>query len=288
MKMREFILTVLQLYCITASAVFLNSNTTYERKLPSGRTIACNLCRPGYYWLKHCTETQPTVCRPCAAGLYTEYWNYIYACLPCSLCSSDQVEVQECTSSHNRVCQCKEGYFHDSYHCQPHSVCPSGYGIKEKGTLVKDTVCERCQVGFFSNEHQMCVPHTKCKPDERPLLHGSRQADSVCVTCSGIEHDGWIKYIIQHILVIFKNFSKPRRLNRFIGRLTNKECVLNHDDCFEQLQRWLNKATEQDVRNLSILLQEHHFKNLTTKIEQKIKRVQEEVHLCKNTLPDHK
>lgn len=129
----QFILTVLVLYGSTASLVLAQNVTTYLHELPSGRKLLCNRCPPGFHLQKHCTETHPTVCQPCSVGFYTKYWNYIYDCLPCSWCSSDEVMVQECMRSSNRECRCKEGFYQDSYSCWPHTVCPSGYGVKEKG-----------------------------------------------------------------------------------------------------------------------------------------------------------
>ncbi|MCJ8742966.1 hypothetical protein PDJAM_G00088280 [Pangasius djambal] len=140
MATREFILTVLVLYSSAASLVLAQNGTTYLRELPSGRKLLCGRCPPGFHLHTHCTETQHTVCRPCDVGFYTAYWNYISDCLPCSWCSSDQVVVQECTRSSNRVCECKEGFYRDSRFsnvCRPHSVCPSGYGVKEKGNSVQ-------------------------------------------------------------------------------------------------------------------------------------------------------
>ncbi|XP_058264907.1 tumor necrosis factor receptor superfamily member 11B-like isoform X2 [Hemibagrus wyckioides] len=192
METRELILTVLVLYSSTVSLILAQNETTYLRELPTGQKLLCNRCPPGYRLQKHCTATHQTICKPCDAGLYTEVWNYIYECLPCRWCRPDQVEVQKCTNSTNRVCGCKEGFYLDSDICRPHSVCPSGYRVKEKGTPDRDTVCEHCQKGFHADGqlgNALCVPYSECKSEEKLLLHGTIYMDNVCVTCNRITCD---------------------------------------------------------------------------------------------------
>ncbi|KAK3558318.1 hypothetical protein QTP86_016900, partial [Hemibagrus guttatus] len=180
---------VLVLYSSTVSLILAENETMYLRELRTGQKLLCNRCPPGYHLQKHCTETHQTLCRPCDEGLYTEVWDYIYECLPCRWCRSNQVEVQTCTSSTNRVCGCKEGFYLDSDICRPHSVCPSGYRVKEKGTPLKDTVCEPCRNKRSADGHLVTWTrgqHTECKSDERLLLRGTKYLDNVCVNCSSI------------------------------------------------------------------------------------------------------
>ncbi|KAG7324558.1 hypothetical protein KOW79_012574 [Hemibagrus wyckioides] len=291
MQTRELILTVLVLYSSTVSLILAQNETTYLRELPTGQKLLCNRCPPGYRLQKHCTATHQTICKPCDEGLYTEVWNYIYACLPCRWCRPDQVEVQKCTNSTNRVCGCKEGFYLDSDICRPHSVCPSGYRVKEKGTPLKDTVCVPCRRRRSADGRLECDPRTECKSDERLLVHGTSYMDNVCVSCSSITRDGWVKFIIQPFIEIFKNHS-TRKLQRFIWQLTNSSdrCLSDQDFCFLQLEEWFSKATEQQVNNLPKMLQEAGIKshNLTIKIEHRLKKIQDEVRICRNTFFDHK
>jgi len=51
------------------------------------------------------------VCAPCPDLHYTHYWNYLEKCLYCNvICGERQVEVQQCNATHNRACQCQEGF----------------------------------------------------------------------------------------------------------------------------------------------------------------------------------
>lgn len=96
---------------------------------------------------------------------------------------------------------------------------------------------------------------------------------------------GWVKFIIQPFIEIFKNHN-TQKLQRFIRKLTNSSdsCLSNQDFCFQQLEEWFSKATEQQVNNLPRMLQEAGIKshNLTIKIEQKLKKIQDEVRICRN------
>ncbi|KAG7324561.1 hypothetical protein KOW79_012577 [Hemibagrus wyckioides] len=296
METRELILTVLVLYSSTVSLILAQNETTYLRELPTGQKLLCNRCPPGYRLQKHCTATHQTICKPCDAGLYTEVWNYIYECLPCRWCRPDQVEVQKCTNSTNRVCGCKEGFYLDSDICRPHSVCPSGYRVKEKGTPDRDTVCEHCQKGFHADGqlgNALCVPYSECKSEEKLLLHGTIYMDNVCVTCNRITCDDWVKFIIQPFTAVFKNHSTCK-LFHFIGRLTTSKCgcvfrsVVDQDFCFQQLEEWFSKATEQQVSNLPRLLQKASIRDLAKNIKQRIMKIRNEVRLCRNTLPARK
>ncbi|KAK3526079.1 hypothetical protein QTP70_014643 [Hemibagrus guttatus] len=291
MQTHELILTVLVLYSSTVSLILAQNETTYLRELPTGQKVLCNRCPPGYRLQKHCTETHQTLCRPCDEGLYTEVWDYIYECLPCRWCRSNQVEVQTCTSSTNRVCGCKEGFYLDSDICRPHSVCPSGYRVKEKGTPFKDTVCELCRKKRSADGNLACGQHTECKSDERLLLRGTKYLDNVCVNCSSIVRHGWVKFIIQPFIEIFENHNTPK-LRRFIGNITNSldVCLSDRDCCFQRLEEWFSKATEQQVSNLPNIMQAAGIKsqNITNKIKQKLTKIQDEVSICRSTLPDHK
>uniref|UniRef100_A0A3B1JNF9 TNFR-Cys domain-containing protein n=1 Tax=Astyanax mexicanus TaxID=7994 RepID=A0A3B1JNF9_ASTMX len=75
---------------------------------------------------------------PCRDGFYTEFWNYVPECLPCDPCEVNQEEIRPCTRFHNRVCQCKPGYF-----CKKHTVCSLGK-LVISGTNWHDNICVTC------------------------------------------------------------------------------------------------------------------------------------------------
>ncbi|KAF4081601.1 hypothetical protein AMELA_G00163330 [Ameiurus melas] len=285
MATREIILTVLVLYSSIAPSVIAENETTYQRKLPSGKIVTCERCLPGFRLQKHCTDTQRTVCRPCDAGFYTEFSNYIFDCLPCDWCSSDQTVAQECTRSSNRVCECKEGFYWNSHFCQQHTVCQKGYGVKVKGTPHRDTECESCAKGYYAAGNTPCVPHTPCKSEEKLLLNGTSTVDNVCFSCNSITQDGTVKLIKQHVIEIFKNQS-TQKLHRIYRHLNGKDGVCrslgDHDHCIQKLQQWLNKATEEQILSLPDKLHKHN--GIAKNIKDSIKRIHDEINLCRNTL----
>ncbi|MCJ8735647.1 hypothetical protein PDJAM_G00249640 [Pangasius djambal] len=108
----------------------------------------------------------------------------------------------------------------------------------------------------------------------------------MCVTCNNITDDGWVKLINQPFIEIFKNHN-TRKLRRFVRYLTGSRdghvgrCVIDHD-WIQLLQQWLSEATKQQISSLPKQLQDFGMKNLATNMEQRIKRIQDEVHLCRN------
>ncbi|XP_060743370.1 uncharacterized protein LOC132857434 isoform X2 [Tachysurus vachellii] len=205
----------------------------------------------------------------------------------------NQVDIQSCRSTRNGKCECKEGFYlniSDSY--RPHMVCPRGYRIGGKGT--SDMLCERCQKGLYADGQQgcqLCIPKTKCKSDEKLLFSGNYYLDNVCVTCSSIIHDGWVKFIIQPFIEIFKNHN-TQKLQHFIGNLTNSldNFPSNQDSCFQKLEQWFSKATEKEVISLPNRLKTFNIKSLKliTKIKKRLKTIQNKVKGCRNKLLDHK
>ncbi|KAI5624272.1 tumor necrosis factor receptor superfamily member 21 precursor [Silurus asotus] len=290
-----FMKTAALLFSITASLIHAMSETMYERELPSGRRILCDRCPPGSHMRKHCTETQPTECRRCNEGFYTEHWNYIYDCLPCDWCSQDQVVTQECTSSTNRVCACKEGFYSYSGVCRPHTVCPHGFGVKEKGTPHKDTVCEVCKNGYHAAGepgNTRCVQNTVCKSEEKFQIHGSNCLDNVCVTCKSIIHQGWVNLTYQCFLEIFKRHNNLK-LQQFVNGLDifdNEQelhSIPDKDACIHHLHRWFSRASEEQVHKLPDQLQKAGMKNLSQKIRNRINYIQIKVNLCNNKVSNH-
>ncbi|XP_010289316.1 PREDICTED: tumor necrosis factor receptor superfamily member 6B-like, partial [Phaethon lepturus] len=96
--------------------------------------LTCQQCPPGTFVAQHCTRDRQTVCAPCPDLHYTQYWNYLEKCRYCNvICEEKQVEVQQCNSTHNRVCQCQEGYYSEMEFCIRHSECPPGSGVEKLG-----------------------------------------------------------------------------------------------------------------------------------------------------------
>ncbi|XP_077309622.1 uncharacterized protein LOC143929602 isoform X2 [Lithobates pipiens] len=114
----------------------------------SFQDICCRKCPAGTYVTDHCTENhQRGSCQPCSAGEdYLASPSGFEACLTCTNCRPDQVQVYACTPKSDTVCQCKPGTY-----CIPGDVCEicykcsrcgTGKRVKEKCTAAKNTVCE--------------------------------------------------------------------------------------------------------------------------------------------------
>ncbi|KAK1789430.1 hypothetical protein P4O66_015359, partial [Electrophorus voltai] len=282
------VFAVLSLISISPAAAGVNE-TTYVRVLPStGQEIVCNRCAPGYHLRAHCTETRQTECRPCSAGFFTEFWNYIPECLPCDSCFDHQVVKQQCTHFHNQVCECKEGYFWNFHFCKKHTVCGAGYGVKSKGTPYADTECELCADEHYAAGapgNTVCTPHKACQPEERLLLHGSCWHDNSFILL--LLFSGWDRLIKPLLSELFAQ-QKPRRLQRFVNRFINdgrtrrSQVRSNSDNYLQHAQLWLCRATPEQLTELPDKLTKVNLDSLAAKVENKIKKFQEETKHCSN------
>uniref|UniRef100_A0A8C6KY91 TNFR-Cys domain-containing protein n=1 Tax=Nothobranchius furzeri TaxID=105023 RepID=A0A8C6KY91_NOTFU len=173
--------------------------TTYSHQDPTtGETLLCGSCQPGTHRVAHCTATTPTQCAPCRENHFTALWNYLPRCLYCNhICIQNQEVETECSPVSNRVCRCKPGYYLMDDFCDKHSECGLGYGVQTAGTHQKDTVCEKCPSGYFSNSSSQldsCMKHQECGNGQLVLLAGSAYHDTVCGLLTSLQ-DGVIVLI---------------------------------------------------------------------------------------------
>ncbi|KAM6994558.1 tumor necrosis factor receptor superfamily member 6B-like [Tautogolabrus adspersus] len=152
------------------------------------------MCPPGTHMSAHCTTTTPTKCVPCRKDHFTEMWNYLPRCLYCStFCLDNMEEERQCTEVSDRVCRCKEGYYWRYDFCVRHSECGPGHGVHTKGTINKNTICERCEEGTFSNSSsalEPCINHKTCASGQIVFMPGTMYYDTVCVSCTGLASEG--------------------------------------------------------------------------------------------------
>uniref|UniRef100_A0A8C6ZCU3 TNF receptor superfamily member 6b n=1 Tax=Nothoprocta perdicaria TaxID=30464 RepID=A0A8C6ZCU3_NOTPE len=151
--------------------------------------VTCQQCPPGTFVAQHCSSARPTLCAPCPELHYTQYWNYLEKCRYCNvICEEQQVEVQQCNATHNRVCQCRQGYFAENEFCVRHSECAPGSGVASAGTPVEDTRCQPCPRGSFSasaSRSEPCRPHQDCARQGKVTnVPGNQYHDTLC-TSSG-------------------------------------------------------------------------------------------------------
>nr|XP_028708296.1 LOW QUALITY PROTEIN: tumor necrosis factor receptor superfamily member 10D-like [Macaca mulatta] len=79
-------------------------------------------CPAGYH------RSEPTgACNACTEGVdYTSASNNEPFCLPCAVCKSDEEEMSPCTTTSNRVCQCKPGSFWNGNSTEMCRKCSTG------------------------------------------------------------------------------------------------------------------------------------------------------------------
>ncbi|XP_022527697.2 tumor necrosis factor receptor superfamily member 6B isoform X2 [Astyanax mexicanus] len=272
-----FIFVLSVLICISSQ-----EERTYQRTLPSGAKVVCDFCPPGDYQRSPCTLTRPTECRQCRDGFYTEFWNYVPECLPCDPCEVNQEEIRPCTRFHNRVCQCKPGYFWHSHYCKKHTVCSLGEGVKTEGTPSKDTVCEPCANGHYAagpEGNKRCTPYTACKGQEKPVISGTNWHDNICVTCDNFTTQGWPTLIKPLLSELFAHQNGKRQIHRLRRFVQSENMTSEHT-----VQDWLNQASEEQLKNLPEKLERVNLQHLSLKVDHKIKRFIQEAKYCDNSI----
>ncbi|XP_076157111.1 tumor necrosis factor receptor superfamily member 11B-like [Alosa pseudoharengus] len=281
---------VLMIAFASAKSRAQNSTTYLHIDQSTGQTLTCSRCEPGYRLLDHCTATQPTKCMQCQNGLYTECWNYVPDCLICDTCYENQVISQPCSPFQNTKCACKEGYFWNTYYCKRHKMCPSGHGVKTKGTSYEDTECVLCPSGSYAVGklgHATCEVHTKCELKGcKTILKGTIWHDNICVCCDSIHEDG-VEYLrsILPDFFIHNNLIKNKRLARMFQK-SNKRFHIKRNsrpemnDPLVHITAWVSKASVQDLRKLPEMLEKVHLYHAAEKLDSKITRLDKEVKTC--------
>ncbi|XP_063055194.1 tumor necrosis factor receptor superfamily member 5 [Engraulis encrasicolus] len=140
-------------------------------------------CEPG----KRLVNRQ---CNDCPPNEYSAESNSLDHCQLCNSCSKSQhLRVKsDCTPHQNAVCECQADYFctntgaESCTHCSQRATCPLGQGAINTGSPDKDTECQPCPPGFYSDVtdyHSPCFPHTNCTGLVLKR-EGNSTADSVC------------------------------------------------------------------------------------------------------------
>ncbi|XP_078542385.1 tumor necrosis factor receptor superfamily member 16-like [Lissotriton helveticus] len=110
-------------------------------------------------------------------------------CVHCSSCPEHMEVARTCTCTEDTVCQCPNGTFlhvEDGIsRCQPCQVCQRGYGARMPCSQERDTQCEPCPEGFFSEEKSSQSPCHPCQRecDERMVVlrECTTSSDLVCM-----------------------------------------------------------------------------------------------------------
>ncbi|CAL8293011.1 unnamed protein product [Merluccius merluccius] len=270
------------------------AQTTYLWKDPeSGAALTCDRCAPGTYLRSHCTATQRSVCDACPPGSFTELWNYIEACLPCSACGVNQEVSARCTAHRDTACRCVAGHYYVSEYemCLPHSTCPCGSGVVSEGSLTSDTSCQPCPWGSFSERVSAldrCTAHSSCAARGQQLvLAGAAWHDSVCANCTDArERDaaGCLRgilpgfFIHQNIPVI--------QLQRLLSSLPQPDPsprweVMGRKELHLHLNAWVLRADVGDLLQLKKTLRRAGSAKAARKLQKKLDHIQKKLNaLC--------
>ncbi|XP_045152003.1 tumor necrosis factor receptor superfamily member 11A [Echinops telfairi] len=148
----------------------------------------CSKCQPGKYMSSKCTTTSDSECLPCGPDEYLDTWNEEDKCLLHKVCDVGKalVAVEPGNRTAPRRCACTAGYHwsDDCACCRRNSECAPGFGAQHPLQLNKDTVCEPCPAGFFSDavsSMDKCRPWTNCTILGETEKHpGTEKSDVVC------------------------------------------------------------------------------------------------------------
>ncbi|XP_014810745.1 PREDICTED: tumor necrosis factor receptor superfamily member 6B [Calidris pugnax] len=236
-----------------------SAQPTYQWKDPvTNKKLTCQQCPPGTFVAQHCSRDRQTVCAPCPDLHYTQYWNYLEKCRYCNvICGEKQVEVQQCNATHNRVCQCQEGYYSEMEFCIKHSECPLGFGVEKLGTPFEDTQCVACPDGYFSSSvssTKPCQQHQDCTQQGKVTnVQGNQYHDTLCTTCGlgrsnssvqGQGDDDCEQAMID--FVVYQNIPirKLKRLQQILERSSRKQVLENKAVVQEKFRAFLIQLKE--------------------------------------------
>ncbi|XP_055977786.1 tumor necrosis factor receptor superfamily member 5 [Sorex fumeus] len=149
----------------------------------------CDLCQPGKKLVKDCLEAADTECVSCGRDEFLSAWNRETRCHQHRYCDHNLGlrVLREGTPETDTTCACVEGQHCTSEACEScvtHSPCAPGSGVKQMATGTRDTVCEACPSGFFSNVSSAldkCRPWRSCQTHGLVELRaGTNVTDAVC------------------------------------------------------------------------------------------------------------
>uniref|UniRef100_G3NU53 TNFR-Cys domain-containing protein n=1 Tax=Gasterosteus aculeatus aculeatus TaxID=481459 RepID=G3NU53_GASAC len=268
----------------------VESSPTFEHQDAfTGNVLICDKCPPGTHITEYCTATTPTVCAPCRRHHFTELWNYLPKCLYCSnFCTENQEVETECTVTSNRVCRCKDGSYLTGDSCVRHKECGPGRGVLTKGTLQRNTVCERCSGGYFSTSLsalESCVKHQECASGQIELLRGSVHQDTVCGSCEDLANVETLRTFFSGLFSL--NRMRAVKIRKCIARHIHnaKEGPLPKQRMalMDWIRARLAQAPKEQLNALPKMLKTSHFCTIAEKLETIFNEIKEQSPNC--TLP---
>ncbi|XP_040286916.1 tumor necrosis factor receptor superfamily member 1B-like [Bufo bufo] len=153
----------------------------------------CFRCPQGHVTHSTCVKDIKNECVMCTGpNEFIDRSRNPPTCMACKLCRKESflVEVQSCSLFMPAICECRPGYYcqtpveNSCARCNLFKRCPPGHGVKQKGSPKKDTECEACPSGTFSDVDsatETCKPHTDCKKcNQVTVQRGTVTTDTVC------------------------------------------------------------------------------------------------------------
>ncbi|XP_007909806.1 tumor necrosis factor receptor superfamily member 6B isoform X2 [Callorhinchus milii] len=285
---------VINIALVAVISRLCTANLTYQRRdAATGQMVTCEQCPPGTFVKTHCTSVQRTVCEGCPQLHYTQYWNYLMKCRYCNVfCAEHQYEKHQCNATHNRVCECKAGYYLDFQFCLKHSSCPPSYGVAELGTAYADTKCEKCSKTSFSSTSsstETCIAHRNCTAQDLEVnVPGDRHHDTLCTPCKKHEDNNIFANtsavsICDEAMIEFVAYQKipQRKLKRFIFllRIQNtrqfRKELQGHGkpEIYEILHslllKWKEGIKENVLENMTDILKKAKLKSIEMKVRER-------------------
>ncbi|XP_053098693.1 tumor necrosis factor receptor superfamily member 11B isoform X2 [Hemicordylus capensis] len=252
----------------------------------TSRQLMCAQCPPGTYVKQHCTASSQTECAPCSDEYYADDWNSNEECQYCNVvCKELQFEKEECSSTHNRVCECIEGRHLELEFCLKHTECPPGFGVAQRGTPESDTVCERCPEGYFSNETSntaACQKHTNCSAlGFKMVRKGDATCDNVCQGEKTDKSDQQCEIDVTLCEEAFFRFAVPTKLtpnwlNMLMESLPGERV---DEDIIERIKQRHGRQ-EQTFHLLKLWKQQNKNHNM-------VKNIIQGIDLCENSVLKH-
>ncbi|XP_029994649.1 tumor necrosis factor receptor superfamily member 5, partial [Sphaeramia orbicularis] len=161
----------------------------------------CKMCPPGTK-MTTLGSCQKPECRECEEGRYTDTYTEQQECEKQPYCDPNKKFQRAVHKSKKErtECQCQLGFHCSSESCitcVPHKVCGPGEGAAIKGDHSRDTTCQRCPDGTFSNEtswNSDCKKWTECKSGDQIQKAGTHMSDIVC--------EPWRSHVVAWVSVL--------------------------------------------------------------------------------------
>uniref|UniRef100_UPI00398F5130 tumor necrosis factor receptor superfamily member 6B-like n=1 Tax=Pristiophorus japonicus TaxID=55135 RepID=UPI00398F5130 len=291
----KYIITIVLMKNISSVFAVIKAKPTYQRRdAITGQMLTCEQCPPGTFVEKHCTSLHPTICGPCPDLHYTQYWNYLQKCRYCNVfCGDQQYEKHQCNITHNRVCECKAGYYFEFEFCLKHTNCPHGVGVIKMGTPYSDTDCKQCTAGHFSSRissSEPCFAHTNCIEEGLEVnVPGDRYHNTLCTSCKKYSSNGTFvngsavstcdEAIIQFVayqkipqkkLKKFLNLLQIEEGRTFIKQLIQQNKHVIHEKLHPLLMKWKKSIMEDNIlEKILHILKKAKLKNVIKNVQER-------------------